>query len=396
MDAEGLNMKITKVTPFVLGTTWRNLAYFKVETDEGLVGYGDARALNKTQALLGYMEEAVPYYVLGHDPFNVELLVQRMMREDYARAGEVAMTGIAVIEMACWDIMGKALNQPVYRLLGGAVRDKIKVYANGWYRVERTADAFHAAAKKVLAKGYRALKFDPFGASFYEFDRQEMVLTVSLVEAVRDAVGPDVDVLIEMHGRFTPSGAVAIANELAQFKPSWYEEPVPPENLKALKKVMDAVAPLGIPIATGERIHTIHEFRELIELQAADVLQPDITHFGGLLSMKKLAGWADAYYMLMAPHNVAGPVATAAAYHLAASTTNFMIQENFNDFDAPYVNESAPGLPPVVDGYVTLPEGPGLGVTLNEDVIAAHPGQALHFNLFQENWHKRDMQDSDQ
>jgi galactonate dehydratase len=275
--------------------------------------------------------------------------------------------------------------------LGGAVRDKIKVYANGWYRVERTADAFHAAAKKVIEKGYRALKFDPFGASFYDFDRQEMRITTSLVEAVRDAVGPDVEILIEMHGRFTPSGAVAIANDLASFKPGWYEEPVPPENLKALKKVMDAVAPLGIPVATGERIHTIYEFRELFELQAADVIQPDITHFGGLLSMKKLAGWADAYYMLMAPHNVAGPVATAAAYHFAAVTTNFMIQENFNDFDAAYVNESAPGLPPVVEGYVALPDAPGLGVTVDEDVIAAHPGQAMHFNLFQKDWHKRDM-----
>jgi galactonate dehydratase len=386
-------MKISKVTPMVLGTTWRNLAYFKVETDEGIVGYGDARALNKTQALLGYMAEAVPYYVIGHDPFDIEILVQRMLREDYARAGEVAMTGIAVIEMACWDIIGKALNQPVYRLLGGAVRDKIKVYANGWYRVERTPDAFYAAAEQVIKKGYRALKFDPFGASFYEFDRQELFKTVSLVEAVRDAVGPDVDILIEMHGRFTPIGAIAIANELARFKPAWYEEPVPPENLAALKKVMDAVAPLGIPVATGERIHTIHEFRELFELQAADVVQPDITHFGGLLSMKKLAGWADAYYMLMAPHNVAGPVATAAAYHLAATTTNFMIQENFNDFDAPYVNQSAPGLPAVKDGYVSLPAGPGFGVTLDEDVITAHPAQSIRFNLFQEDWHMRDMTD---
>jgi galactonate dehydratase len=157
--------------------------------------------------------------------------------------------------------------------------------------------------------------------------------------------------------------------------------------------VMDAVAPLGIPVATGERIHTIHEFRELFELQAADVVQPDITPFGGLLSMKKLAGWADAYYMLMAPHNVAGPVATAAAYHLAATTTNFMIQENFNDFDAPYVNQSAPGLPAVKDGYVSLPAGPGFGVTLDEDVIAAHPAQSIRFNLFQEDWHMRDMTD---
>lgn len=383
-------MKISQATPMILGTNWRALTFLKLETDEGLVGVGEARVVNATDAVLGYLTEAIPNYVLGEDPFNIERLVTRLYREDYARAGHVAMTGIALIEMACWDIVGKALGQPVYRLLGGAIHSKIKAYANGWYTVERTPDEFHAAAKRVLAKGYHALKFDPFGAGYYEMERAEKNKVIALVEAVRDAVGPDAEILIEMHGRFNPPTAIELARDLAPFKPSWYEEPVPPENLAALKKVAEAVAPFGVPVATGERIHTTYEYRELFELQACDIIQPDLTHLGGILNTKKLAAWAENYYMLCAPHNVGGPVSTAAALHLDAGLCNFKIQEHFNDFDEPYVLEAAPGLPKVVDGYFSLPAGPGLGVTLNEDVIREHPRQKIHFNLYQEGWHKRD------
>ncbi len=382
-------MRISRVTPLVLGTAWRNLTFVKVETDEGLIGVGEARVLNRTDAVLGYLSEAVPRYVLGSDPFEIERLVGRMYRDDFERAGAVVMTGIALVEMACWDLMGKALNQPVYRLLGGAVRDRIKAYANGWYTVERTPAEFHAAAKRAVAKGYRALKFDPFGAGFYELERTEKQTVIALVEAVRDAVGPEVEILIEMHGRFSPATAIEMARALAPLHPSWFEEPVPPENLRALAKVARAIAPLGIPIATGERLHTLYEYRELFELQAADIIQPDITHLGGLLNTKKLAAWAEAYYVLIAPHNVGGPVATAAALHLAACTSNFKIQEHFNDFAETYVNAAAPGVPPVVDGYFALPQGPGLGVTLDEAVVREHPRQQIHFNLFAEDWHKR-------
>ncbi len=382
-------MRITKVTPMVLGTAWRNLTFVKVETDEGITGVGEARVLNRTDAVLGYLAEAAPRYVLGSDPFEVERLVGRMFREDFERADAVVMTGIALIEIACWDIMGKALGQPVYRLLGGAVRDRIKAYANGWYTVERTPEEFHAAAQRVVAKGYRALKLDPFGAGFYELARPEKLRAIALVEAVRDAVGPEVEILVEMHGRFSPVAAVEMAHELAPFKPGWFEEPVPPENLAALKKAADALAALGIPVATGERLHTLYDYRELFELQAADIIQPDITHLGGLLNVKKLAAWAEAYYMLVAPHNVGGPVSTAAALHLAACTPNFKIQEHFNDFAEDYVKAAAPGVPEVVDGYFALPQGPGLGVTLDEDVIRGHPCQQVHFNLFAEDWHKR-------
>ena len=383
-------MKITNVTPMVMGTPWRNLLFVKVETDEGLVGWGECRPLNRIDTMLGYLKETAPRYVIGSDPFDIELLSHRMMREDYGKAGEIVMTGLALIEMACWDIIGKALNQPVYRLMGGAVHKRIKAYANGWYRVERKPNEWYTAAKEVVEKGYKALKFDPFGSGFYELERDEKLLSISLVEAVYDAVGPDVELLIEMHGRFNPVTAVEIIRELAKFKPAWVEEPVPPENLRALRDVREAVLPLGIPVATGERIHSRYEYRELFELQAADIIQVDLTHFGGILNTKKLAATAETHYVLVAPHNVGGPISTMAALHLAATTHNFKIQEYFNDFADPFVTEAAIGMPEVIDGYFTMPDAPGLGIDIDEAVIAEHPMNEFHFNLFADDWHKRE------
>jgi len=382
-------MKIASITPLVLGTPWRDLLFVKVETDNGLTGIGETRPLNRTETVQAYLKEAAPRYILGQDPFEIERLTQTMFRGDFGRAGEVVMTAMALVETACWDIMGKALDQPVYRLMGGAVRQQIKAYANGWYTVERTPEEFYRAAQVAVRKGYLALKFDPFGSGFFELERKEKHRVIALVEAVRDAVGPEVEILVEMHGRFNPVTAVEMARELSHFQPGWYEEPVPPENIPALKKVTEALAPLGIPIATGERLHTPYEYREVFELQAADVIQPDITHYGGLLNTKKLAAWAEAYYILIAPHNVGGPVSTAAALHLAACTPNFKIQEHFNDFADSYVLEAAPGLPRVKDGYFSLPKGPGLGLELDESVITAHPPQGVHFNLYTDDWHKR-------
>ncbi len=369
-----------------MGTPWRNLTFVVVETDEGLSGVGEVRMINNTEALLGYLAEAVPNHVLGRDPFDREHLVTSMRLNDYSRAGEVAMSGIALIEMACWDIVGKALNQPVYRLMGGAVRDRIKAYANGWYTVERTPEEFARAARKVVERGYRAAKLDPFGAGFYELDRAEKLRSIALVEAVRHAVGPDFEIYVEMHGRFNPNTAIELARELAPFQPGWLEEPVPPENLRALKKVAEAV---HIPIATGERLHTRFECRELFELQACDIVQIDPSHFGGISEARKLAAWAEAYYVLVAPHNVCGPVATAAALHLDACTPNFKIQEHFNDFADAWVKGAVESGPEVVDGCFSLPDRPGLGITLREEFVAEHPREKIHFNLFEEDWHKR-------
>ncbi len=381
-------MKITRAETFVVGTDWRNLTILRLHTDEGLTGLGEARMVNHTDALLGYLNEAAPRHVIGHDPFRIEELVRRLSRDDFSRAGEVMSSGIAAFELACWDIVGKALGRPVYDLLGGPVRERVKAYANGWYRVEREPEEFHAAAGKVVERGYRALKLDPFGPGHYELEREEKLRAVALVEAVRDAVGPQTEILLEMHGRFSPATAIEMARMLEPYGLGWVEEPVPPVNLKALKKAAEGI-PSGVPVATGERIHQRGEYRELFELQAADVIQPDISHIGGLLETRKLAAWADAYYVTVAPHNVGGQINTAAALHLAACTTNFRIQEYFNDFADPWVKQTATGLPEVVDGYFSLPQGSGLGVELDEEVVEAHPKRDVHFNLFAEGWELR-------
>ncbi|WP_026922340.1 mandelate racemase/muconate lactonizing enzyme family protein [Glycomyces arizonensis] len=384
-------MRITHLTTHVVGTPWRNLTYVQVHTDEGLTGVGETRMLGHTDALLGYLKEAERNHVAGSDPFAIEDLVGRMKRNDYARPGEVMSSGIAAVEMACWDIKGKALGVPVWQLLGGKVRDRIPAYANGWYTVERNPEDFHAAAKKVVARGYRALKVDPFGAGRAELDWPESRRAISLIEAVRDAIGEDAELFLEMHGRFSPSTAIRLAQAAAPFRPGWVEEPVPPENLKALKKVSDH---LDLPVATGERIHDRAEFRELFELQAADVIQPDIGNMGGLWETRKLAATAETHFVLIAPHNVGGPVQTAASVHLAAVTPNFKIQEHFNDFADSGIKAVAPGAPEVDDeGFFPLPTAPGLGVEFDPEAAAATPQDRAKFNLFADDWHKREGTD---
>ncbi|WP_433472473.1 mandelate racemase/muconate lactonizing enzyme family protein [Spirillospora sp. CA-142024] len=379
-------MRISKLTTHVVGTAWRTLTYVQVHTDEGLTGVGEARMLNHTDALLGYLAEAERNHIAGSDPFDIEDLVHRMKYRDYGRAGEVVMSGIACVETACWDIVGKALGQPVWRLMGGKVRDRIMAYANGWYRVDRTPDAFHDAARAVVERGYRALKVDPFGAGRFELDHAETMRSVSLVEAVRDAVGPAAEVFIEMHGRFSPATAIRLAGLLEPYDPGWIEEPCPPENHKALAKV---AAHTRLPIATGERIHDRIEFRELFELQAADIIQPDTAACGGIAETRKLAATAETHYVLVAPHNVGGPVQTAANLHLGACTPNFKIQEHFNDFADVEIKKIAPGVPDVVDGYFALPTAPGLGVELDLDALAEFSAERAGLDLFAEDWHLR-------
>jgi galactonate dehydratase len=383
---EGERMKITDVRVYVMGSAWRNFVFARLRTDEGLEGVGEARPVNREEAVAAYIEAIARRYVVGSDPFDIEALLWRIVRDDYEVPGATETTGIAVVEIACWDIVGKALGQPVYRLLGGACRERIPAYANGWYQVARTPAEFARAARRAVARGYRALKFDPFGAGAGELPRDEYLRSVALVEAVRDAVGPDVQLYIEMHGRFAAAQAIALAKDLERFAPGWIEEPVPPDQPAALQRVARQTT---IPIATGERLHTRAAFRDLLPLAAVDVLQPDITHCGGLLDTKKIAAIAEAYGVLLAPHNVGASISTAAALHLAACTPMFKIQEYFNDFDEPFIAETASGLPPVTDGYFPLPSGPGLGVTFNEDVVLAHPYRRQHFNLFDADWQRR-------
>src|SRR5438445_3668578 len=238
-------MKISSLSVMVMGSAWRNLTFLKLTTDEGLTGVSEVRLSNRTNALLGYLEECKKRYILGADPFRIEQIVQRMFRDDYGRVGEICASAISLVEVACWDIVGKAANLPVYVLLGGAVRDKIKAYANAWYQVPRTPDDFGRAAKTAVAKGYRALKFDPFGAGYYEMERKDRLHSVALVEAVRGAVGPDVELLVEMHGRFSPATAIRIARDLEPFEPTWVEEPVPANIVKDTVNASNIMYMLG-------------------------------------------------------------------------------------------------------------------------------------------------------
>ncbi|MCI0338724.1 MAG: mandelate racemase/muconate lactonizing enzyme family protein [Acidobacteria bacterium] len=380
-------MKIKDVKPFVLGTSWRNIIFIKVYTDEGITGIGEATIQNREEGVLGFLDGAVRRHVIGSDPFNIEDLWLRMYRNDFWRGGVIATTVMSAVEIACWDIVGKTVGQPVYKLLGGRCREKIKAYANGWYKAERTPEQFAELAKTVIARGYRALKVDPFGDGSYELERAEKLRSIALVEAIRDAVGPDVDIYIEGHGRFSPATAIDLAIDLEKFKPGWFEEPIPPEDMLSLAYVRSKI---NIPVATGERYFTHYEFSKLFEMRAADIIQPDIIHAGGLLELKKIAAMADAHFTVMAPHNSNGPVCTAASVHFAACTTNFKIQECFDDFSEPWVKEAVPGVPEVKDGYFDLPDRPGLGIELNEDLINEHPYRPGFMNIWEKGWQKRE------
>jgi galactonate dehydratase len=381
-------MRITDVRTTVVGAPWRELTFVELLTDEGLTGVGEVRMVNKTATLVAMVGELAPRHVVGADPFDVERLAWRVQRGEYGRVGEVSQSALAAFDMACWDIMGQALGVPVWKLLGGRVRERVPAYANGWYTVERDPERVARQARKVVERGYRALKLDPFGPASAELDAAERRRSAGIVAAVREAVGPDVQLMVEMHGRFTPATAIRVAAMLEPYDPEWIEEPVPPENAAALASVRRATR---IPVATGERIHHLPEFRELFERGAVDVVQADLSHFGGFLEMKRLAGWADAYYALLAPHNVCGPVATAANLHLAVSTTNYKVLEHFNDFADPWVGELVDQAPTVepADGCFGVPTRPGLGVRLDHDVCRQHPPTGARLDLFRPGWERR-------
>jgi galactonate dehydratase len=381
-------LKIDDARVTVVGTPWRELVFLELATDTGLTGVSEVRMVNKTATLVTCIRELAPRYVIGSDPFDVERLAWNVQRAEYGRPGEVTQSALAAFDVACWDLMGQSLGVPVWKLLGGKFRERVPAYANGWYQAEREPDTIARLATQVVARGYRALKLDPFGAASAELPAVDRRRAESIVAAVREAVGPDVQMLIEMHGRFTPATAVRVASMLEPYDPEWIEEPVPPENAAALARVKSATR---IPIATGERAHTIADVREFVESGIADVVQVDLTHFGGFLPMKHLAGWADAHYLLLAPHNVCGPVGTMANVHFAIATPNYKVLEHFNDFADRWVFDLVDHAPQVdaADGCFALPEWPGLGVRLNHDVCEAHPPTGGRLKLFEAGWERR-------
>ena len=253
-------MKITNFKTFVFSTPWRNLTLFVIETDEGIEGYGEARIVGKTHTVLEYLED-VKRHIIGADVFDIEDLYKRFTLLDFGVSGEISMTGLALVEMACWDAIGKKANLPVYKLLGGKVNNKIKAYANGWYKVNRDPKEFNIEAQKVISAGYKALKFDPFGNGNLELSRAEFRKSIELIESVVDAATDDTEILIEMHGRFAPHQAVEIAKAIEKFNPAWIEEPCRPDDLDALEYVRDHTS---IPIATGERLYSSKQFNPIL------------------------------------------------------------------------------------------------------------------------------------
>jgi galactonate dehydratase len=384
-------MKITQLRTFVLGSGWRNLILLRLETDQpGLYGIGEATVQWGDEGMLGYLVSLEKRYLLGQDPRDIEALWERVYRNEYWRKDFFVCSALGGVEMACWDILGKTLGVPVWRLLGGKFRDKIRAYANGWYQVERTPEAIAKRAQAVLKMGYTALKIDPFGAGSYEMSEEEKQRSVEIIRNVREAIGPECELFIEMHGRFATHTAIDMCHRLAPYRPGWFEEPVPPENMQALLEVRRAVAHLGIPVAAGERLFTRFAYLDLFKDRAVDIIQPDVCHAGGLSETRKIAAMAEAHYMPVAPHNACSPVGTMASVHLAACTPNFKIQESFDDMVEPWVREAIIGRPEVKDGYFSLPEGPGLGVDLNEAVIAAHPPMEGFMDFWKPGWEKRD------
>jgi len=361
-------MKITNFKCFTIGTGWRNLTYLLIETDEGIQGFGEAHIVGKTHTVREYLKD-IRRHIMGHDVFDIESLYNKITLLDFGAPGQIAMTGLSLIEMACWDCIGKKVGLPVYKLIGGAVREKIPAYANGWFSVERSPEAFFLAAKKVVNKGYIGLKFDPFGNGNMELTRAEYAKSMDLVEAVNSAVGSEVQMFIEMHGRFAPYQAVEICKDLEKFKPGFVEEPCRPLDVQALKYVMEHTC---VPIAAGERLYLATAYNEVFRDRLVNIVQPDISQCGGLLEVKKIASTAESLSIMVAPHNVGGIIATAANIHLMATLRNGKILEHFNDFSDSFVKDVGSPYPEVVDGYFNLPEGPGWGVTVNIDFLESH------------------------
>lgn len=368
-------MKITEIRTVVVNAQMRNWVFVKVETDQdGLTGWGEASLEWKTRAVAGAVEDLKPF-ILGEDPTRIEHIYQKLYRQPFFRPGVIGMSAISGIEQACWDILGKVLGVPVYKLLGGAVRDKVRMYTHlGGGDMSAVYASFDPSrvidlAREVVGRGYTAVKvvFVPYSEPLMGVPPVKKFAEV--MRRLREAVGDEVDIMIDFHGRTYPATAIDYIHAVTEHRPYFCEEPVPQENIDALAEVKRAVR---VPIATGERLVTRHQFREVLEKQAAHVIQPDLCHCGGLLEAKKIAAMAEAYYVGVAPHNPLGPVANAAALHFALSTPNFLIQEDMLT-DVPWRWEVVESALRTERGYWLPTEEPGLGIRVNEREAAKHP-----------------------
>ncbi len=362
-------MKIVKLETFLANAGLRNYLFVRLRTDTGLAGVGEASLEWQERAVQVLLHEWVEPRLLGRDPFDIEDIAGGMISDQY-QGGSTVLTAISGVEIALWDLVGKACGQPVYRLLGGRCHDRLPAYANGWYGGAGTPEEFAGRARAAVGRGYQALKFDPFGTAWKDLSPAEEREALQRVEAVRSAVGPGVGLMIEFHGRLSAGSAVRMMHLLEPFDPLWCEEPVAPECLDLLAEVRRQVRG---PVSAGERLYTLADFYRLCALRAADVVQMDLAHCGGLHAGKKIAAFAAAQDLRVAPHCSVGPVALAACLHFDVSTPCFYVQEAFAEFDVPWRDELVGGWNPVRNGELVLSDAPGLGLELDEAALARHP-----------------------
>ncbi|MBL8228103.1 MAG: mandelate racemase/muconate lactonizing enzyme family protein [Bryobacterales bacterium] len=361
-------MKITKLSTQIVHAYRCNWVFCVLETTDGIRGAGEGTLEMRERTVAEAIEE-LGRYLVGKDPFAIEHHVHVMHRDSYWRSGPVLRTALSAVEAAMFDIKGKALGVPVYELLGGKCRDRVPCYANGWFAGARRPEEFAAKARETARLGFRALKFDPFGQAYLTLTPAQRHEAYDIVEAVRDAVGPLVDLLIEVHGRLDVPSAVEMARRLERLRPLWYEEPLPPESLAALSDVRRR-APIAI--AAGERYFEPQRFLEALQSDSLDFLQPDVCHIGGLLEAKKVANLGLLYGRPISPHNPNGPVCNAMSLQLAASTPNFSYLETMVS-DVPWRSEVVREEVEVVDGEMIIPARPGLGVEVDEDAARKYP-----------------------
>jgi len=368
-------MKITRIEPLLVGAPTpgcgllsnRNYFFIMVHTDEGICGLGEATLESHDDSILGCLSD-LNDIVIGKDPTHIADLMQALIRQRFWKGGVVKASAISGIELACWDIIGKAANKPVYELLGGACRKRIRVYANGWTGGATDPAVIKDKAAEALAYGYQAFKFSLAVPTWPIRDSSVVRQIRRAAETIRDAVGPDAPLLFDGHGRYDTQLAIQVGQALEDLNLMFYEEPVQPENEEGMAMVAQRV---NIPIAAGERLTRLQEFRRLLEKRAISIAQPDLAHCHGLLEGLKVAHLAEAFDCFVAPHCPMSPVITAISLHLDAVSPNFLIQERL--FLSDWRNDVITTPLQVKDGYLDLPKGPGWGIELNMDLCRNHP-----------------------
>ena len=365
-------MKVTSVTPFLVHPgSGKNWLFVRVETGDGVHGWGECYTqADRDRAIVAHVE-ALARYLVGRDASHITHFVHVAYHDFAAKRGAMDFwSAVSGIEQALWDIRGKALGVPVYDLFGGPCRDRIRVYANGWYHGAKTPDAYAEKAHAVVRRGFTALKFDPFpGPWRTHVSRDVEDAAVDTVRAVREAVGPDVDVLVEVHRRLAPMHAVRVAERMAPFRPFWFEEPVSSRDVESLAEARRAIS---LPIVTGEELYTRSEFRRVFETRAADIINPDVCNCGGIAELRAIASMAEPYHVVVSPHNYnSTTIGLAATLQIAAMIPNFLITEYFVNFES-VGNEVAAEPFRVENGYIRIPSAPGLGLDLREDALARH------------------------